>query len=501
MRLTVKGLSRQALLILKRGYTLDDKIKEYKEHKTKRSNMFPFLLIGAVIVILIVMVLSVTAQKPAQKTYSNNTGGQTVETKEDENGLSVLAVLKEIDTGSETMTITDTQNGQDTILSYSGTTNIINKYEKVIAVSQLNLGEMVDAYYDKNTSVLTKLQISNLAWEYKGVVNWSLNESGNSFIITNSNYKLPEDPLVIKDGKKLTLADLDAEDELVVKGYDREVWSILVSQGHGTIRFEDYEDFIGGTVYIGNRENLPIVSDMSVTIREGSYEIIMEKGSFKGTKKLTVLPFEEAVLDMGEFKLPPVQKGKVLFQITPEGADLYINDKQTDYSKAVELEYGEHTMKVALGGYMNYTGKLEVSGTSKTVSIDLANSQSQSTKEDGSTEDDRNNADNNTGSQKDNNTKDGDSNINNESNTTQDSNSDYKEVKAANNIYIQEPEGASAYFDGQFKGTVPVSFPKENGFHYITLIQAGAQTKTYSVEIKEDGEDVKLNFSLLDKKE
>jgi len=206
-----------------------------------------------------------------------------------------------------------------------------------------------------------------------------------------------------------------------------------VTKGHGTIRFEEYEDFIGGTVYIGNREILPIVSDMTVTTREGSYEIIMEKGSFKGTKTLTVLPFEDVILNMGEFKLPPVQKGKVTFHITPEGADLYINDKQTDYSKAVELEYGEYTMKVSLGGYMNYTGKLEVSGTSKTVSIDLAGSQSQSTTEDGNTEDDSN--EDNTGSQQDGNTKDGDSENTGAGNTKEDSNTDYKEVKAANNIY------------------------------------------------------------------
>lgn len=478
---------------------MDDKIKEYKEHKKKRSDMFPFLLFGAVFIILIVMVLSVTAQNPSKKTYSRNTG-QTVEGEGEEDGSPVLFVLKEIDTGAGTMTLTDTGNGQDIILNYSGAANIIDKYEKVIAASQLNPGEMVDVYYNKNTSVLTKLQISNRAWEYKGVINWSLNESENSFMITNSNYKLPENPVVLKDGQELTLGDLDVWDELVVKGYDREVWSILVTKGHGTIRFEEYEDFIGGTVYIGNRGILPIVSDMKVTTREGSYEIIMEKGSFKGTKKLTVLPFEETVLNMGEFKLPPVQKGKVTFNITPEGADLYINDKLTDYSKAVELEYGEYTMKVALGGYMNYTGKLEVSGTSKTVSIDLADSQGQ-TKEDGNTVDNSNGDKNNTGSQQDGNTKDGDSESTGEGNTKEDSNTDYKEVKAANNIYIQEPEGASAYFDGQFKGTVPISFPKEAGTHYVTLILTGYQTKTYSVEIKDDGEDVKLNFSELDKKE
>lgn len=483
---------------LKRGLTLDDKITSYKEHKKNRKIMFPFLLVGAFFIILIVMVLTVTAQNSSKKTFSGNTA-QSGDNTEEDRDAPVLAVLKEIDTGADTMTLTDTENGQDLILNYTGATNIIDKYEKIIAASQLNVGEMVDAYYDRNTSMLTKLQISNQAWEYKGVVNWSYDSTQSSFTISGSKYKMPEEPVIIKDGQFLTLKDLDSKDELVVKGYDREVWSVLVTKGHGTIRFEDYDDFIGGTVYIGNQEILPIVSDMSVTVKEGSYEITMEKGSFKGTKKLEVRPFKEAVLNMGEFKLPPVQKCTVKFNITPEGADLYINDELTDYSKAVELEYGEYIIKVALGGYMNYTGKLEVSGTSKTVSIDLAESQSQDTGAEGNTKDDtgKENTGTNDGNTKEEESADssGDNGPEGESNTN------YNEVKSDKNIYIQEPEGANAYFDGQFKGTVPISFPKVTGTHYVTLIQSGYQTKTYTVEIEDDGKDVNLKLSDLDKKE
>ncbi len=483
---------------------MDDKIIKYEGHKINRKGFFPFLLFGAFFIILVVMVLTVTAQNSSKRTGSNQAVKDGENNDKKEKNVQVLGVLKEIDTGSDTMTLLDTQRGQDIILKYSGGTNIIDKYEKVIAASQLTLGEMVDACYDTDTSMLTKLQVSNRAWEYKGVTNWSMDDTQNSFTIAKSQYRYSMDMVVVKEGQLLNIKDLDPKDELVVKGYDRKVWSVIVTKGHGTIRFEDYEDFTGGIVYIGNREILPVVSDMTVTVQEGSYNITMEKGDLKGTKEAQVLPFKETVLNMGEFKLPPVEKGKVKINITPESADLYIDNELKDYDKAMELEYGEHTIKVALGGYTTYSGRLEIEGPSKTVSIDLAEAQNTGDKTDSENENTgENSAGNENSSTKGNTSAESDSRNSKDEKEdgNDDNNAEYEEVKTDRNIYIQGPEGASAYFDGQFKGTVPISFPKETGTHYITLIQSGHLTKTYTVEIKDDGEEVKFDFSALDKSE
>jgi hypothetical protein len=513
---------------------------KYKEHKKNTKGWFPFLLVGAFLIILVVMVLSVAASSSTKNTDSDKTSPNMDNSKEEDAYAPILAVLKEVDAGSSTMTLLDTANGQDIIVNYTGASNIVDKYDKVIAASQLTVGEMVDAYYDRNTAVLSKLQISNRAWEYKGVTKWDLDESQGSFTIVDSKYQFPSELVVEKAGKLLTIKDLDPKDELVVKGVDRKVWSIQVIKGHGTIRFEDYADFVGGTVYIGNKEILPIEEDMSITVLEGSYKITMEKGSLKGSKELEVKPFLEAVLDMGEFKLPPVEKGKVAFHITPEGADLYINDELTDYNKAVELAYGKYTVKTVLGGYTDYNGSLEVAGPTKTVTIDLSearngedtdnngssnnNSNSNNGNSNNSNSNNSNGNNNSSGNNSNGNNSNGNngnnnsnsnnsSNNNNNSNNNTDANSskndsntkdtkdtNYNGVKADQNIYVQDPEGASAYFDGQFKGTVPVSFPKVTGTHYVTLILSGHQTKTYTVEITNDGEDVKLSFTDLDKK-
>ncbi|WMJ85290.1 PEGA domain-containing protein [Anaerocolumna sp. MB42-C2] len=482
---------------------MDDKIISYKEHKKNNKGLFPFLLFGAFFLILVTVVLSIAAQKSSEKVNYKQSSAALEESNNKVEDTKILAVLKGIDTGSGTITLLDIEDGQDIILTLTGGTNVVDKYEKVISVSQLNLGEIVDAYYNKSSSVVSKLQISNKAWEYKGVSNWSMDEEKNIFNIAETKYKYSAGVVIFKQKQFLTPKDLDPKDELVVKGYNKEVWSIQVSRGHGTVTFEDYKDFIGGTVYIGNSEILPIVSDMSILVKEGSYDVTMEKGTLKGSKKAEVVPFQDTVINMGEFKLPPKKIGKVKFNITPEGADLFINEELKDYSKALELNYGEYNIKVALGGYITYSGKLEIIGPGKTVSIDLVENQNTG---DNTESDGRNTSETPVKTEDKNNssTTKSDSDGRTDENDTvdeKDTDKNYDEVKASENIYVQEPKGASIYFDGQFKGTVPVSFPKVTGTHYITLIQANHQTKTYTVEIEDDKEDVKYSFSGLDKSE
>ncbi len=483
---------------------MDD--KKYEEHKKNIKGLFPFLLFGAFFIILVVMVLTVAAKNSSPKTSPDQ--AQSEEENTGEEDVRILAVLKEIDALAGTMTLLDTESGQDFILDYFGGTDIIDKYEKVIAAAQLTIGEMVDAYYSPDTFELSKLQISKLAWEYKGISNWSMDSTDNIITIADSKYKYSENLVITKDGLFLDPADLNEKDVLVMKGRDREIYSILVTKGHGTVRFEDYEDFIGGTAYIGNKEILPVVADMIVTVREGSYDVTLEKESFSGTKKLEVIPGEEVVLNMGEFKKPPLRTGTVRFYITPEGADLYIDNLLKDYNKAIELEYGDHSVKVELGGYTTYTGTLEIGESGKTVSIDLVESNST---ENISDSDNQNTADQNREKENtdttDNNEITGKNNSNTDTEDVSDdkdsNNADagYEQVDADNYIYIEEPADASAYFNGKFKGTVPVSFPKETGTHYITIIKSGYKTKTYTVEIKEDEEDVTFRFPDMEESE
>lgn len=471
---------------------LEDKRSKNEVHKNKLSRMFPFLFGSAFLIIMAVTVMTVASKSP-----THNTGSylpdQTEEDETPDGNKQIVAVLKEIDLEAATMTLLDIKSGQEVSLAYNGGTDIIDRYEQVIAASHLLIGEMVDAYYSVAASNLVKLQISNAAWEYKGVDNWSIDRSKESIEIVDSKYKYSQNLVLLRQGQVIDILDLDEKDELTIKGYEREVWCILVTKGHGTLQLEDYDDFIGGNAYIGNKEILQVVPNMVITVQEGSYDITLENGSLKGTKQAVVTADKKVIINMGEFKKPIIQMGLVSFAILPEGAALYIDNKLQSYESAIELEYGEHAIKVILDEYTTYSEVLEVKEASLSLSIDLVET-NPSTR-------DSENLENYDGTVNDGTENDGinvdqtDDSLDNENST------ETGKIDLDNNVYIHKPEGASIYFNGEFKGSAPISFPKEIGNHYITLIKTGYETKTYTVEVVDDGEDVNFSFPEMAKSE
>ncbi len=61
-------------------------------------------------------------------------------------------------------------------------------------------------------------------------------------------------------------------------------------------------------------------------------------------------------------------------------------------------------------------------------------------------------------------------------------------------IYIQNPSGVSVYLNGEFKGISPVSFQKVIGSHVLTFIKQGYKTKSYTINIADDGLDTYISL-------
>lgn len=451
-------------------------MKRIKQKKTD-NKIFPLLLIGGVIIIIAAMLFNIASKDGKDNKYTK--GNESNESKGEipVREAALTGVIKSMDELTKNITFTNINDGQDYIMEYTGGTNFMNKYGKVSVIQSMPVGEIVDVIYNKDSEKLIQVKISDEAFDYQGISNWRRDIEKNGFIIAESNYKCADDLVVTSKGKLLTIDDLDETDEITIKGFDRQIYSVIVTKGHGTLRFANYDDFMGGIAYIGTKYIMPVIEDMRATVREGNYDVTLETGNFKGTVSILAIEGEEVLVNMSEFKKPVLEKGLVKFIITPEGADLYIDNLEADYEEEVSLEYGEHTILVSLGGYTTYTGTLELEKPEKTVMINLAEVNTGTDSKD-DTDDDTGKDDTTEGTGTDDGTTTG----------------EYEEVNAKNYIHIESPEGASVYFNGEFKGTAPVSFPKAIGTQYITLIKSGYTTKTYTVEVKDDEKDVKLDF-------
>lgn len=433
-----------------------------------------------------------------KKKVSNNTietsGGKKEEVYNpyDQN---ITAIVLEIDKSVNKIRLFDIDKKKEITLNYTGGTDILDKFGQVISMGQVETGLIVDAKYQSDKNKLTYLQSSKNAWEYVGVNNMTVEPDSKIIKIAKTKYTYDE-PFVLDNGNFVTIDSLAEQDVLTVRGIEEVIWSITVTKGHGTVRLKDYNAFLGGSITIGYEATQQITEDMVITVREGNYNLTVENGQYSGTKNVTVYRNEETVVSLGELGPEPVQYGEVEFEITPFGADLFIDGELITYAEPVKLAYGEHNIRVSLGGYSTYSGKLNVDYAGRKIQIILPELQSQESVKVVETEE--------TGNEKTDKIE-----YNDWDSETQDSGDNPETIDSLTNsedidndpvvdkdhlIYIQNPIGASVYLNGEFKGISPGSFKKVIGRHVLTFIKQGYETKSYTIDISDDGLDTYISL-------
>lgn len=475
------------------------------EFLKKYNRIIPIVLIGTILVIG-VWVLSSLNTKDG-KNYDMEKQVDTDIGSELSLDGSFLGIIKDINKEINAISIMDIKGNGDVVLYYNGGTDIRDKYGKAISMSQMVLGEIVDVNYEKSSNKLIKLQISKDAWEYTGVENFTIKNSNKVMEIADSKYMFNDRLVIAGDEKLINLIDINEKDELIVKGINEEIWSIIVSKGHGYVRLRNYEDFLEGSIEIGYHIILPIEKDMLIVAREGEYKVTLEKGNLKGSKHINIIRDQEIILDMSEYRKEPEKKGSVDFLIQPYGATLYIDGEEVDYEDPVELLYGVHVVRVSLSGFETYAGMLDVDESSKVVEINLAEENIQEETNDSVNPSDKDitilpDGTSSEETQDEDTTEDNESEDNESENeeTTEgdeesgEDNTDTNNYDTDHMISVKQPVGAEVYLNGTLKGIVPCSFTKQIGIHTITFRQSGYVTKSYTIEVEDDSRDINFSF-------
>jgi hypothetical protein len=412
-----------------------------------------------------------------------------------------VAVILDTDKSAGIMHLFDINTNQEIRLNYTGGTSFLDKYDQEISIDRVEKGLIVDISYQSTRNKLIGLNFSKKAWGYIGVNNMTTYPDEKTIKIAKSNYTYIE-PFVFDGDRLIALEDLAIQDELTVRGMDETILSLVVTKGHGTVRIKDYQAFLGGSITVGYEATSQVTENMVFTIREGNYNLTIENGKYSGTKNITVNRDEETVVSVGDLGPEPAKHGKVTFEITPLGADLYIDKELTTYASPVELEYGDHSIEVSLGGYSTYRGNLEVDFATKKIQIVLPELQSRDDVSIIEWEENTGAVNEETGHVEYNDW-DSDQGNNNDNPEYIDTLIDehYDDEPIVDNeslIYIQNPLGASVYINGEFKGVSPGSFKKVIGSHVVTFIKKGYRTKSYTIDIADDGLDTYINLPELE---
>ena len=423
------------------------------------------------------------------------------------------AVFMTSDTVNKKISVCDVLTGEQITFDYSGGTEITDKYGQLITVSQLVKGQIVKLNYITNTKRLTKLSISQDIWENIGITNIIINKEAKIISYLGKNYSYSDATVVISNGKIIEVDDLMSLDYLTIRGWEENIYSIVVTAGHGYLELTGQEQFIGGNIYVGTELMEQITEDMQLTLREGTFTITVSNKKTEGSKEVVIERDKTTICDVNEFSLEPSKEGTVIFQISPQGATLLIDKVETSYVTPVALSVCEHEIEVSLGGYITYQGTLNVTEGTTSVTIALkendgtGSGSNVDTDTDIDTDEGVTDSDNTSDNNSNNDWYDEDSDDDTDDENDEDTDSDdtiYDDEEEfpsgtdkSSTITIKWTSGAEVFFNGEYVGTIKngkLTVEKQYGEIYVELIIDGEEPVAYDIVVIDDGEDVEFAF-------
>lgn len=433
---------------------------EKKQKKSRTWNRVPLILL----IISVVMLIVVCLLEPKEETD----GGETSQSASKESVVAVkpgtfdsrdTAVLVEKNEEESSLTFFNLEVEKNYTLYMDGATKFYDKYGDTLSLSQLKPGDVVDLTFFKENKRLVSMQLSGNAWSNRDVENYEFDQSKSQVSIGSEVYKLTSATRYFSADGVIELMDINTADTLSFQGIGNRILSVRVEKGHGYLRLENDMQFIGGWIEIGQSRIQKISEDMLLVVPEGNYQVTISNRGGGGVKNVVIYRDEETTLDIGDLEVPEPETGIVLFSLTPADAQLYIDGTQVNTSYPLVLEYGLHQMIVRAEGYQSITQYIRVSQESAGINVVLDSETSE--KEDTSSE--------------------------NQTTTT-----DYYK------IYIDAPQSVEVYINGNYIGTAPCSFPKEEGSYIVTLRKAGYETRSYTITVDASEKDLSYSFADLE---
>lgn len=386
------------------------------------------------------------------------------------------AVVMSTDEQNKSVTFMNMSTGRQYTLYYDGTTYVKDKYDGPMTISQIRAGDVVDVNFMKGKRQIASIQISPEAWVYDNIGNYDLGGVNKTASIGSTTYSLPDDVVVLSEGKRTEVMDIVTQDVVSIRGIDHKIYSISVEKGHGYLRLKNDQMLIGGWIEVGNTVIREITEDMLLVVPEGSYQVFLSNDGASCSKDVVIERDKEVVLDVGDLEVAQDKTGRILLSVTPENAKVTIDGKNVDISSAIELPYGIHQVHLEAGGYESLTKYIQVGSEYAKISFTMEEEKEEDTPsisyneiEDNSTKEDD--------SQKD----------------------DAISASKTNKVYIDSPKNVEVYLDSNYVGMSPVSFNKVVGSHTITLRKSGYKTKSYTIYLYNDGEDITYSFTDLEK--
>lgn len=293
-----------------------------------------------------------------------------------ENGKSVkknsdILIVSDINSANETIRVYNYSTGVQYQYYYGLTTGFFDKYGNHMSVSDIHQGDVVDISGADSDGKAKRIQKSDKVWTNDTVTNFSVDKDKSVLEIGSSSYRLGERTMIFSGSDVIDTDSITAQDKLSVVGIDKDIVSISVTTGHGTLQLSNTSLFEGSFLQLGDRIFAEITKDMSLDVPEGSYTLAVANNGWGGSTDIEIKRGETTKVNLNDLKGEGPKKSSILFEVDVQGAKIYVDGKEIDYTSPVEITYGKHTLKVTADGYDTWTRTLYVNSKEATIQITI----------------------------------------------------------------------------------------------------------------------------------
>ena len=294
----------------------------------------------------------------------------------EENGKAVkkssdILIVSDINSANETIRVYNYSTGVQYQYYYGLTTGFFDKYGNHMSVSDIHQGDVVDISGADSDGKAKRIQKSDKVWTNDTVTNFSVDKDKSVLEIGNSSYRLGERTMIFSGSDVVDTDSLTAQDKLAVVGIDKDIVSISVTTGHGTLQLSNTSLFEGSFLQLGDRIFAEITKDMSLDVPEGSYTLAVANNGWGGSTDIEIKRGETTKVNLNDLKGEGPKKSSILFEVDVQGAKIYVDGSEIDYTSPVEITYGKHKLKVTADGYDTWTRTLYVNSKEATVQITI----------------------------------------------------------------------------------------------------------------------------------
>ena len=299
-----------------------------------------------------------------------------LEAAAEENGKSVkknsdILIVSDINSANETIRVYNYSTGVQYQYYYGLTTGFFDKYGNHMSVSDIHQGDVVDISGADSDGKAKRIQKSDKVWTNDAVTNFSVDKDKSVLEIGSSSYRLGERTMIFSGSEVIDTDSITAQDKLSVVGIDKDIVSISVTTGHGTLQLSNTSLFEGSFLQLGDRIFAEITKDMSLDVPEGSYTLAVANNGWGGSTDIEIKRGETTKVNLNDLKGEGPKKSSILFEVDVQGAKIYVDGKEIDYTSPVEITYGKHTLKVTADGYDTWTRTLYVNSKEATIQITI----------------------------------------------------------------------------------------------------------------------------------